>query len=379
MFPNRPSMKPRFEPDRDPDVSQHDPKLIDPEAYDASEQEFAASLERQPTTSHHFCVDENNVSPSAGPAKDQDTSAIEKHEPAAADDASASLEQTDMESWRQEVAAKLHSYRAKKRPRPPRYPSLQLKFDPPESTHDSCVRDEFSAGQPNPPDVTPSATSGSAPGFQGPEPLGKLLEFPRSYSAPPQPLDELAEPVLDRPRIVEVPDTLPPPPALGGILIEPTEEPVIERRPGFELPLRAAPMIRRVLAAALDGFVVLLGMAIFGYIFFRMSSSLPSWKQLVSIGAGLAATFWAGYQYLLMVHTGTTPGLRAAKLRLSRFDGSLVPRRLRQWRVLASIMSALSLGLGYAWCFLDEDQLCWHDRITHTYVAPRAPEKPSTP
>jgi len=25
--------------------------------------------------------------------------------------------------------------------------------------------------------------------------------------------------------------------------------------------------------------------------------------------------------------------------------------------------------LGYAWCFFDEDQLCWHDRITRTYMA----------
>ncbi len=28
--------------------------------------------------------------------------------------------------------------------------------------------------------------------------------------------------------------------------------------------------------------------------------------------------------------------------------------------------------MGYAWVFLDEDSLCWHDRITHTYLAPSA-------
>jgi hypothetical protein len=38
--------------------------------------------------------------------------------------------------------------------------------------------------------------------------------------------------------------------------------------------------------------------------------------------------------------------------------------------VFASVLSGLSLGLGYAWCWLDEDQLCWHDRITRTYMAP---------
>jgi hypothetical protein len=37
--------------------------------------------------------------------------------------------------------------------------------------------------------------------------------------------------------------------------------------------------------------------------------------------------------------------------------------------VIASILSAGSLGLGFAWSYLDEDALCWHDRITHTYLA----------
>ena len=81
--------------------------------------------------------------------------------------------------------------------------------------------------------------------------------------------------------------------------------------------------------------------------------------------------FWSAYQYLMVVYTGTTPGLKLAKLQLNRFDGNSVPRRIRRWRVLVSVLSGVSLGLGYAWCFLDEDELCWHDRITRTYLAPR--------
>ena len=27
--------------------------------------------------------------------------------------------------------------------------------------------------------------------------------------------------------------------------------------------------------------------------------------------------------------------------------------------------------MGYVWVLLDEDALCWHDRITHTYLAPK--------
>jgi hypothetical protein len=44
---------------------------------------------------------------------------------------------------------------------------------------------------------------------------------------------------------------------------------------------------------------------------------------------------------------------------------------LRRWRVLAGCLSAVSAGMGYAWVLLDEDALCWHDRITHTYLAPK--------
>jgi len=49
---------------------------------------------------------------------------------------------------------------------------------------------------------------------------------------------------------------------------------------------------------------------------------------------------------------------------------------LRRWRVLASWLSGVSLGMGYAWVLLDEDGLCWHDRITHTYLAPKRPAMP---
>jgi hypothetical protein len=58
------------------------------------------------------------------------------------------------------------------------------------------------------------------------------------------------------------------------------------------------------------------------------------------------------------------------RLELQRFDTHPADRRQRRWRVLAGILSGVSLGMGYAWQFLDEDGLCWHERITKTYLAP---------
>jgi uncharacterized RDD family membrane protein YckC len=130
-------------------------------------------------------------------------------------------------------------------------------------------------------------------------------------------------------------------------------------------------MARRVAATAIDAFLVMSAFAAFAYIFFRFTAELPPLAKIAGSGALLIGLMWSAYQYLLLVYSGTTPGLKLAKLELHRFDGSPVPLRLRRWRVLTSVLSGLSLGLGYAWCFLDEDRLCWHDRITRTYMAPR--------
>ena len=32
-------------------------------------------------------------------------------------------------------------------------------------------------------------------------------------------------------------------------------------------------------------------------------------------------------------------------------------------------LAALSLGMGLMWIFVDVDALCWHDRLSHTYLA----------
>ena len=122
---------------------------------------------------------------------------------------------------------------------------------------------------------------------------------------------------------------------------------------------------------------MLLATVLFGWIFFKMTATVPPLRQLLVLALSGLGIGWVGYQYLLLVYTGSTPGLGMAGLRLSGFDGSRVPRRIRRWRVLASVLSGFSLGLGYAWCVLDEDQLSWHDRITRTYLAPRSRVIPS--
>ena len=191
------------------------------------------------------------------------------------------------------------------------------------------------------------------------------------------PADELAEPVLQRPRILEVPEFEPPPPALGGITIEPAEVKEVERRPGIDFPLQTAPLIRRMLAAGVDALIVGLAGAVFGLVFWKTCGLYPPNFQLIGIAAALLLLLWISYQFAMLTYSGTTPGLRASGLRLERFDGTPATRHMRRARALASLLSLVSLGMGFLWFFLDEDSLCWHDRITHTFLAERSAQRDS--
>jgi uncharacterized RDD family membrane protein YckC len=299
--------------------------------------------------------------------------------------------------WRQEVASRLTRYHARRKPRPPRYPSLLLRFDREESiapvsddstwhgtfpsinttSNQALALDTFADFADPAPEVSPGndlhASSVPVPTAAPATAGAKIIEFPRSWTPAPAPLNELAEPVFDRnlPRILDVPDVIPSSPALGGITIEPAQRPETERRPGIDIPLQSAPLARRILSAAIDGVIIAAACALFGSIFWKLTAIRPPHLQILGLAAGLFTLFWAAYQYLLVVHSGATPGVRLAKLQLARFDGRPATRRLRRWRVLASFLSAASLGMGYAWVFLDEDSLCWHDRITHSCLAPK--------
>jgi RDD family len=381
-------MKPKFELDGDDDA-RASARLIDPDAFDASEQQFAASLE-QPfvPAATNFVLDDNEENeelPASAQGPESLVPELQIADSTVAPETNGDASPQEADSWRNEVAARVNKYRARRSPREPRYPSLQLKFEPYEPSPNNRTmaaeptasansnRQAFSLDSVAPAEEMPSFEPQEyvAPPPAPPETTARILKFPRSLTfVPPQPLDELAEPVFDRPRILEVPETEPPPPALGGILIEPLEQPATERRPGFEVPLQSAPMSRRIAAVAIDAVIVAVALSIFSGIFFRITATVPPFQRAAGTIAALVGIFWVAYQYLLLVYTGTTPGLKLAKLRLDQFDGSAVPRKVRRWRVLASALSGLSLGLGYTWCFLDEDELCWHDRITRTYMAP---------
>jgi len=364
-----------------------------------SEQQFAASLDASSQGKPQFEIDE--AGPECGPGETASPEFIAAPEalPAAqAAEVESSASQVfgslspeprpgssldtsaDPEpDWRSMVSAKVNSYKARK-PHQERYPSLRLPFDPPPARSSRELQAFASVeemGSPLGQGQVSQAASESifvsasvSPPLPDPparivmEATARVIEFPR----PAIRTDELAEPVIDRPRIVEAPELLPPPPAMGGILIEEQRETEPERRPGFDIPLEAASLNRRMAAGLFDAVLVLTSVALFGYVFVRISGVMPPARSAAELAACLLGIFWPAYQYGFLVYSGKTPGLWALKLHLARFDSQPAARRLRRWRVLASVLSLVSLGLGYAWCFFDEDQLSWHDRITRTHL-----------
>ena len=367
--------------------SETESRYFDPEEVDMSEQQFAASLEASPAKPR-FEIDDAASEPAAEPrpALEPDSvtpdlaiceGQVRNHDATTLpQDRENTHTQPPEPDWRSLVSAKVNSYKARK-PHKERYPSLKLQFDPPVPKFSRAVQAFAPVDEPGdiaeePPESAVEPVFFAPPPQPDPPPrivmeaTARVIEFPRPVARP----DELAEPIIDRPRIVEAPELLPPPPAMGGILIEEEHEPVRERRPGFDVPLQSASLNRRTAAGAFDAVLVLSAVALFGYVFTRINGGILPLRSAATLAGILIGVFWPAYQYVFLVYCGRTPGLWAAKLRFARFDGHPVSRSLRRWRVLASVLSLASLGLGYAWTLLDEDQLSWHDRITRTHLEP---------
>ena len=297
----------------------------------------------------------------------------------------ASAVEEPVRDWREELAAKMHDYRTRRKPRVPKYPSLQIPLQLPVE-----VIETFDTFRPGSADISLSANA-LEPTVQServevqlgpelvepasvPEPVPapmpemptNLIEFPRSMES--EAWDGLAEPIIERPRILDAPELAPPEPALGGILLEAPQE--ANANSVADLP-RPAPISRRLLAAAVDVVLILCATVLWGWLASKITHEFPPRTQLLISAVVAAGVLWLSYQYLLMVYGGTTLGLRACGVELVAMDGTIPGRKQRRWRLLASLLSAASMMLGYAWVLLDENRLCWHDRISHTYLRVR--------
>lgn len=275
----------------------------------------------------------------------------------------------EQQQWRNEVSSRLRQHRARKRG---------------EKISDTMEFD-FSA---------PALPPAEAP-TNPPRRLPKIIRFPLSEPEPDLPArmpfqaaddhgwQNLPLESEDSPRILE---------ALEGEEMLPAVAAPAPSRPAEQMELlpsfddiqlgasehrlaappensaHAAPLRARAIAAGVDAGLVFFAALIFGFTFHEVADAMPHSKLGALFALAVVGGLWMLYQYIFLVHSSGTPGMFLSQLELVTFDGKR-PRVLnRRCRALACALSAGSLGLGYGWAFIDEDQLGWHDRMTQTLL-----------
>jgi len=209
-----------------------------------------------------------------------------------------------------------------------------------------------------------------------PRPKRKVIAFPRQATIPPEVVHRLADPVTPEiPRILDVPEELeaiPATPFLDGLQLD-LPDPAAEAasREHVDLPCRAVRVPQRVLAGIVDLAVTGVATGVFAAVAYKALESPALSKPLVLGLLAGALVLWTTYQYLFVVYAGKTLGMMAARTRLRTFKGRALTMPQRRYRVFGLYLSSLSLGMGLMWALVDVDGLCWHDRLSRTFLAAR--------
>lgn len=392
--------------------------LVEVDAYDPSEEQFASSVMTgvvSPEDEEVQVLSSGTIESARARYGRMDATESQSLPSSTPTIEPANLENpvTEQNEWRNEVASRLQSYKARRR-RGQGDDNMAFNFESTTGNHvflkpevDPCAAVEpepapnyyaahacatepvFESTQDaaaEPMDEIVSEAQTSFAGLSEPEPkarplleTAKLIFFPKPPIVQEMRTDELADPVFDTPRILDAPEeveseavAIP----LADITLHPDVEedpcvPYIE--PDLELPARVAPVPLRVLAELFDTLLILLAGGIFGVIVAKLNPAAFSLERHAFLGMVLLvpAVFWSVYKYLFLVFGGTTLGMQITRLRLVCFDGQVphvVPRR---YRALSMLVSIFPLGLGLLWSFVDPDRLCWHDRISRTYMTAR--------
>lgn len=149
-------------------------------------------------------------------------------------------------------------------------------------------------------------------------------------------------------------------------------------------PLQPASIGRRILAAAINAAILLSALAAFAVAFIAVAAHTIPDRAGVSLHAaltrtglplnlvpavlaGAAALLFLLYQALFFWFSVATPGMRCARIAFCTFDDENPTRSAVRRRILAVLLSACPLGLGFLWAALDEERLSWHDRLCRIY------------
>lgn len=126
--------------------------------------------------------------------------------------------------------------------------------------------------------------------------------------------------------------------------------------------------LHRVEAALLDLFVALAT----GFAALVATSTVkdsPTINQLGTAAALAVAGVFVINEWVLLPLRGQSVGMSLVGIRLVRDTGETVrPARCLVRHTVGYLLSALPLGLGFFWIFIDAAHRGWHDRLTRTLV-----------
>ncbi len=216
-----------------------------------------------------------------------------------------------------------------------------------------------------------------------------LIEFPRQLVAARKARPRLAEgPLRDEEeragdnsqlRIFEVEPEListvvahePTVPEWGSIRLDACQVTAPLSAPEYPVSYRHRPVIAaielRAMATLVDG-VVLLG-AVLGFATATtyLSGQVSS-LQVAGISVAVALVALAVLYYgLCFTLSDATPGMRYARIGLCTLDDENPSRAAIRSRLVAMLLAACPLGLGFLWAFVDDEGLGWHDRMSRMY------------
>jgi uncharacterized RDD family membrane protein YckC len=236
---------------------------------------------------------------------------------------------------------------------------------------DAPVRPDQQDGQVHVEDWAASFSTPKIIRFPGPVQAEK--EIKRTLARAVGQEDGPAPPATNPPRILDAqdPQQIELIPSFADICLDepPGENSLADE---FDLPAQPAALGRRLGSGLIDTVIVLAALLVFSVGVLGglslLSEAVPRSRPVLLCAVATGAVLWLVFQYLFLVYGKGTPGMGVAGLELLTFDGlrpSLVACRRR---AMATTLSVVSLGLGFAWALVDEDTLGWHDRISATYL-----------
>jgi uncharacterized RDD family membrane protein YckC len=138
--------------------------------------------------------------------------------------------------------------------------------------------------------------------------------------------------------------------------------------PDSLFPVASLPERRR--AAILDAALLLFSYGAMLALFTALGGRLGFNKIDAAVTGATLALFYAQYFALFTFFGGSTPGMILRGIRVVAFDGRIPTSRQMAWRSFGYLISAGTIFLGFLWALWDDDHLCWHDRISQTYLTP---------